>query len=130
VMDGQVRETQLFNLAGNPHEFLKEHGRKSVMETNLAAAPGYAEKLAEMESLLLAEMRRLNDPYRLWNQPDDGVERSKAESRPKKYRKKAQQAASFPGNVSEMSSRFPATSCPQRRASSSHSGSGFPPSWE
>jgi hypothetical protein len=26
-----------------------------------------------MESLLLAEMRRLDDPWRLWNQPDDGL---------------------------------------------------------
>jgi hypothetical protein len=26
-----------------------------------------------MEALLLAEMRRLDDPYRLWNQPDDGL---------------------------------------------------------
>ena len=89
VMDGQVRETQLFNLAENPHEFLKEHGRESAMETNLAADPTHAEKLAEMESLLLAEMRRLNDPYRLWNQPDDGVEPSKASSRPKTNRQKA-----------------------------------------
>ncbi len=23
--------------------------------------------------LLLSEMRRLDDPYRLWNQPDDGL---------------------------------------------------------
>ena len=28
---------------------------------------------AEMEELLLAEMRRLDDPHRLWNQPDDGL---------------------------------------------------------
>ena len=27
----------------------------------------------EMEALLLAEMRRLDDPWRLWNQPDDGL---------------------------------------------------------
>ena len=74
VMDGQVRETQLFNLAENPHEFLAEHNRKSPLETNLAPSPAHADKLAEMEALLLAEMRRLNDPYRLWNQPDDGVE--------------------------------------------------------
>ncbi len=26
-----------------------------------------------MEEFLLAEMRKLDDPYRLWNQPDDGV---------------------------------------------------------
>jgi hypothetical protein len=26
-----------------------------------------------MEALLLAEMRRLDDPWRLWNQPGDGL---------------------------------------------------------
>ena len=26
-----------------------------------------------MQDLLLAEMRRLEDPWRLWNQPDDGL---------------------------------------------------------
>ena len=34
-----------------------------------------------MEALLLAEMRRLNDPYRLWNQPDDGLEPPKIKER-------------------------------------------------
>ena len=41
-------------------------------QVNLAGDPKYADKLAEMEEMLLAEMRRLNDPWRLWNQPDDG----------------------------------------------------------
>jgi choline-sulfatase len=89
VMDGQVRETQLFNLAENPHEFLAEHGRESALQTNLASDPAHAKKLAEMEGLLLSEMRRLNDPYRLWNQPDDGLQPAKAEARPKKNPKKA-----------------------------------------
>jgi hypothetical protein len=40
---------------------------------NLADDPKYAAKLAEMQALLLAEMRRLNDPWRLWNQPADGI---------------------------------------------------------
>ena len=40
---------------------------------NLAGNPKYAAKLKQMEALLLAEMRRLDDPYRLWNQPDDGL---------------------------------------------------------
>ena len=40
---------------------------------DLAEDPRYGDKLAEMEALLLAEMRRLDDPYRLWNQPDDGL---------------------------------------------------------
>lgn len=68
VMDGAVRETQLFNLAQNPHEFLPQHFRRNPMETNLASDPEYADKLAEMEALLLAEMKRLDDPFRLWDQ--------------------------------------------------------------
>jgi choline-sulfatase len=58
------------------------------METNLATSPAHAKKLAEMEALLLAEMRRLNDPYRLWNQPDDGLEPPKPATRRKKGSKK------------------------------------------
>ncbi len=83
VLDGKVRETQLFNLAENPYEFLQQHHESPVIrltghtpeatQTNLAGDPRYAEKLAEMEALLLAEMRRLHDPYRLWNQPDDDL---------------------------------------------------------
>lgn len=79
VLDGEVRETQLFNLAENPHEFLEQHhdpevsnlvGTETVADqVNLAGDPRYADKLAEMESLLLQEMSRLDDPYRLWNQP-------------------------------------------------------------
>jgi len=82
VLDGKVRETQLFQLAQNPHEFLVEHHADAVQslvgthpqpeQINLAGNPNYAAKLAEMESLLLAEMRRLDDPDRLWNQPTDG----------------------------------------------------------
>ena len=78
-----VRETQLFNLAENPDELLQEHHHPKVAELtgatpaadqrDLAEDPRYADKLAEMEALLLAEMRRLDDPYRLWNQPDDGL---------------------------------------------------------
>lgn len=70
VMDGAVRETQLFNLAANPNEFLAEHGRQKPLETNLAKDPKYANKRVEMESLLLSEMKRLDDPYRLWDQDD------------------------------------------------------------
>ena len=70
-MNGRVHKTQLFNL--------KEHHQKVVTnltnntpkpnQINLADDPEYADKLAEMEDLLLSEMRRLDDPYRLWNQP-------------------------------------------------------------
>jgi arylsulfatase A-like enzyme len=78
-----VRRTQLFNLAQNPDEFLQEHQAPEVTvitgtsplkgQVNLADDVRYADKLAEMEELLLTEMRRLDDPYRLWNQPDDGL---------------------------------------------------------
>lgn len=68
VMDGAVLETQLFNLAENPHEYLKEHHKEGEMETNLAENPKYAEKLAEMEQLLLEQMELHDDPHRLWDQ--------------------------------------------------------------
>jgi arylsulfatase A-like enzyme len=83
VLNGSVRETQLFNLAENPLEYLPQHHNGSVIamtsvtpspnQTNLANDPTHAEKLGEMESLLLAEMRRVDDPYRMWDQPDDGL---------------------------------------------------------
>ena len=79
LLDGTVRETQLFNLAENPHEFIAMHHVPSVIaktgitpdphQTNLASYSQYADKLAEMEALLLSEMRRLNDPFPLWDQP-------------------------------------------------------------
>ena len=83
VMNGGVRETQLFNLKDNPEEFVKEHHDPAVIaltgvkpaphQVNLATDPKHAAKLAEMQALLLAEMRRLDDPWRLWNQPADGL---------------------------------------------------------
>lgn len=98
VMDGEVRETQLFNLADNPHEFIAQHKSRKLaalsganpakQQTNLAGDPKHAKKLKEMEALLLSEMRRLNDPYRLWNQPDDGLEPPKAQKRRKKNKKR------------------------------------------
>lgn len=74
VMHGTVRETQLFNLRKNPDEFIAAHGKKEPGLTNLAADPAHEATRKEMEALLLAEMRRLDDPYRLWDQPDDGLE--------------------------------------------------------
>ena len=88
VMDGSVHETQLFNLAVNPHEFIAEHGKSDRRLTNLAKNPAHADKLAEMEALLLSEMRRLDDPYRLWNQPDDGLTPPKARNKKKQNKKK------------------------------------------
>jgi arylsulfatase A-like enzyme len=101
VMDGQVRETQMFNLAQNPHEFLAQHHEAALRtqlgiaptpeQVNLAHDPKYADKLAEMESLLLAEMRRLHDPYRLWNQPQESA--STPDAAPTKTRKKEKKNA-------------------------------------
>ncbi|MEJ6719569.1 MAG: arylsulfatase A-like enzyme [Akkermansiaceae bacterium] len=68
VLDGTVRETQLFNLKKNPNEFLAEHGKKDPNLTDFAENPAHAKKLAEMEALLKGEMERLHDPYPLWNQ--------------------------------------------------------------
>lgn len=68
VMDGTIHKTQLFNLAENPNEFLPEHGKTNELQTNLASNPKYADKLAEMETLLLEQMIENDDPYRLWNQ--------------------------------------------------------------
>ena len=79
VLEGKVRETQLFNLATNPHELLKEHHASDVValtgnqptpqQVNLADDPKYAKVRSEMEALLLSEQKRLDDPYRLWDQP-------------------------------------------------------------
>ena len=99
VMKGKVRKTQLFNLKDNSDELLKEHHDAAVVkltgntpkatQVNLADDPKYADKLAEMEALLLSEMRRLDDPYRLWDQPDDGLERTR-KSTPKSQSPKGQ----------------------------------------
>jgi arylsulfatase A-like enzyme len=67
----KTRETQLFHLKENPHELIAEH--KDPKATNLAKDPQHAAKLTEMRALLLAEMRRLNDPWRYSDQPDDGL---------------------------------------------------------
>jgi arylsulfatase A-like enzyme len=81
VLNSTVRETQLFNLRENPHEFLSQHHTAQVQaftgikptpnQIDLAEDPRYADQLAEMEALLLSEMQRLDDPYRLWNQKTD-----------------------------------------------------------
>ena len=80
TMDGSVRKTQLFNLKENPEELLAEHHQKDVIsktgntpsknQVNLAGKPKFSVKLKEMEKLLLSEMKRLNDPYRFWDQPE------------------------------------------------------------
>ena len=85
VLDGKVRELQLFNLRENPDEFLAAHHDPAVValtgrrpaphQLNLAGDPRHAAKLRELQALLLAEMRRYDDPFRLWDQPDDGLPR-------------------------------------------------------
>jgi arylsulfatase A-like enzyme len=79
VYDGQIHETQLFNLKKNPNELLKEHHDPSIIQLtgnipescqiNLAEDPKYAGRLKKMEKLLLEQQIANNDPYRLWNQP-------------------------------------------------------------
>lgn len=83
VMDGKYRVTQLFNLTENPHEFIEPHHNPAVAaltginplsnQTNLSSQPRFADKLQEMEALLLEQMRRYDDPFRLWDQPKDGL---------------------------------------------------------
>ncbi|GAA4425989.1 sulfatase-like hydrolase/transferase [Bremerella cremea] len=78
VPSAGVHETQLFNLAENPHEFLPQHHEPEVAkvsgiqptaeQTNLADDPRYAAQRKELESLLQAEMKRLDDPFTLWDQ--------------------------------------------------------------
>lgn len=79
VLGGQVRETQMFNLNDNPHEFLTEHHAPDVVQRtghkpepgqiDLAESAAHQAKRKELEALLQAEMRRLDDPYPLWDQP-------------------------------------------------------------
>jgi len=79
VLDGKVRQTQLFNLKQNPEELLAQHQDETIIsktgnkpkkfQVNLANDPKYSKKRKEMEALLLSEMTRLNDPYRFWDQP-------------------------------------------------------------
>jgi arylsulfatase A-like enzyme len=68
LMNGEVRETQLFNLAQNNNEFLAEHEKDDAMKTNLALNPKYKNKLMEMEALLAEQMSVYDDPYALWDQ--------------------------------------------------------------
>ena len=85
VLDGYIQETQLFNLKDNPNEFLIQHHDHAVVamtgfkpkrhQVNLAENPAYATKREEMEALLLSEMIKWGDPYRLWDQPQGAQNR-------------------------------------------------------
>lgn len=80
VLDGQVRETQLFDLNENPHELIQEHqnpatialtgNKPTPQQVDLAEDPAHVGKRRELEALLLSEQQRLDDPYRLWDQPN------------------------------------------------------------
>src|SRR5690606_35455970 len=73
VLNGEVRETQLFDLSNNPHEVLKEHHDPELAsrlgihpdpgQIDLAERPENAAKRRELEALLRQEMERLDDPY-------------------------------------------------------------------
>ncbi len=69
VLDGYIQETQLFNIKENPNEYLAEHGKRNKMQTNLADDPKYAKIRKHLEELLLEQMERYDDPFRLWDQP-------------------------------------------------------------
>ena len=81
VLDGLIRRTLLFNLKENPWELLVEHQDPNMIElignrpgkhqVDLSNDPRYADKLSEMEAILLEQMRRHDDPFRLWNQPSE-----------------------------------------------------------
>ncbi|MEC7445199.1 MAG: sulfatase-like hydrolase/transferase [Planctomycetota bacterium] len=76
VLDGEVQETQLFDLRNNPREYLKEHharmvieatgNRPSKLQINLADDPAYATKARQMKRLLETQMKELGDPYTLF----------------------------------------------------------------
>jgi len=77
--DEKSKVTQLFNLAENPNEFIKQHQDAEIVkgtgvtptksQTNLADNPKYAAKRKEMEALLLEQMKKHDDPHRFWDQP-------------------------------------------------------------
>jgi choline-sulfatase len=81
VLDGMVRETQLFNLEENPDELLKEHHAAAVVkltgntpqanQVNLADDPAYAGIRKELTDLLRQEQKRLYDPFPMSSEGND-----------------------------------------------------------
>ncbi len=75
MLDGKVRETQLFHLDKNPHELLAEHHDEQLRsllksepraeQIDLAEVPEYTAKRRELQKLLRSEMKRLGDPHEL-----------------------------------------------------------------
>ncbi|MEO0530046.1 MAG: sulfatase-like hydrolase/transferase, partial [Planctomycetota bacterium] len=62
VLDGTVRETQLFDLEANPHELLDGPDPR---QHDLAEDPIYAAQRQRLEALLAEECERWGDPYPL-----------------------------------------------------------------
>lgn len=70
-----IDETQLFNLAENPHELIAQHHDSRIVEltgykpkheeTNLADDPKYVSKRKELEALLLQQQKSHDDPFLL-----------------------------------------------------------------
>lgn len=91
--DGKVKQTQLFNLAENPDELLEQHLSDDVSklvsnlptagQRNLASDPQHAKIVEHMKSLLLSEMRRLDDPFRFGDQPSDNLPVIQKPTKPK-----------------------------------------------
>ncbi len=68
VMSNEIQETQLFDLATNPHEFLQEHADLGLAATaphqvNLAKHPAYALVRQELEELMMMQRKEHQDPY-------------------------------------------------------------------
>lgn len=78
VLDGYVRETQLFDLNTNPNEFLDEHKNPLLKDLcgcdpndnqrNLAHDSQFSARRRTMEDLLRQQMKKYSDPYALWDQ--------------------------------------------------------------
>ena len=96
VLDGKVRETQLFNLAENPHEFLDQHTAEEVRklsnasptasQRNLANGPPTCQEAGGNGTSAARRDAKAQRSYRLWSQPDDGLETP--QPRPRKNRGK------------------------------------------
>ena len=81
AVDGDVRYNQLITLRENPNKILiLLHSKEAVKKTgsmlatkqvNLANGSQNSQKLDDMESLLLSEMKKLKDSYRYLDQPQD-----------------------------------------------------------
>ncbi|MCH2182413.1 MAG: sulfatase-like hydrolase/transferase [Mariniblastus sp.] len=107
VLGKEVRETQLFHLSNNPHEFLDEHNSPELSprveagqgqplgseQRNLAYHPEYQLKRQAMAKRLALEMQRLKDPYDL-----DGTYSKEMPKRRNPRQKSGKSGGNSPGN--------------------------------